>query len=342
MSPHICPLQLHTSITASLCTRIFAVYQHNCLSVYLHSCPSIYQHHRPCLFTCMYLQAAPNAFLPSIIPEEQNVSMRFAVKSDIVSLEHVVMVFNMRFVDENEGVHFHRKPPGVDKGSASPRRGTVTMSLTSPLGTTSTLLPLRQGDISSGSYSHWPLMSVHFWGEDPEGTWTVSVAYMGKVEEIRVEIPSVTLYGTSTVPEAVSRIPSQCSAECDSTRGCSAEGAEFCDACAQLRMSSTLECVSSCPEGLDERNGYCYDSSQSESSCDDNFPTSSPTTDDSSSSINPTHTVSPATPSGSAYPTATTTPTAPTPDTPGRRSTAVRNIGGDLLILFVLAITILA
>ena len=45
-------------------------------------------------------------------------------------------------------------------------------------------------------------------------------------------------------------------------------GAEFCDACAQLRMASTLECIDACPEGLDQRNGYCYNSTLPENSCE--------------------------------------------------------------------------
>lgn len=153
--------------------------------------------------------------------------------------------------------------------ASDPGRGTVQVQLTSPSGTTSTLLPLRPGDIHPGSYDNWSLMSVHFWGERPGGTWTLSVAYTGHIGSIQVGFPGVKLYGTSKVPRAVSRIPSKCSSKCDATRGCAASGVEFCDACSKLRLASTLACVSSCPKGLTQRNGYCYDNTEQDNSCDD-------------------------------------------------------------------------
>ena len=161
-----------------------------------------------------------------------------------------------------------------------PERGRVTVELTSPSGTTSTLLPLRIGDIYPDSYTSWPFMSVHFWGEDPAGNWIITVSFTDVVGAIVFEVPKVTLYGTSEEPEAVSLIPSTCSSECDSTRGCADSGAEYCDACANLRVASTLECTDVCPEGLTERSGYCYNSTEAEASCvaiKPSPPTSEPT-----------------------------------------------------------------
>ena len=200
----------------------------------------------------------------------------FTVRSNIVSLEHVVLTFSSSFVGitpEQYDDYFNRYLE-EEAPVTWPQRGTIIVSLTSPMGTASTLLPRRIGDNFPGNYFEWRFMSVHFWGENPQGEWTAQIQFRDTVGSIEFQVSRVTLYGTPTVPEAVSRIPSQCSAECDSTRGCAAVGAEFCDACAELRVSSTLECVSSCPEGLDERNGYCYNSTLPENACEVEAPSS--------------------------------------------------------------------
>lgn len=193
------------------------------------------------------------------------------------------------------------KMPDYFSKSSWSGRGSVRVQLTSPSGTTSTLLPLRPGDSSPGSYDSWPLMSVHFWGERPGGTWTLAMAYTGHMGTIRVAFPHVTLYGTSKVPTAVSRAPSTCSARCDSTRGCAASGAGFCDACAKLRLASNLACVSTCTSGLTRRNGYCYDTTKQESSCNPPMPTKvAPSASHTHTPISPTH--------SAAVPTTTTVP----------------------------------
>ena len=78
-----------------------------------------------------------------------------------------------------------------------PERGYVQVSLTSPSGTTSTLLPRRIGDIFPGSYDDWPFLAVHFWGENPAGTWRINIRFDGTVGSIHVQVPRVTLYGMS-------------------------------------------------------------------------------------------------------------------------------------------------
>ena len=205
-------------------------------------------------------------------------TINFTVESDIVSLEHVVLFFYVSFVGVSDN-DLEGFMDAFENGFDIfwPERGRVLVDLTSPSGTTSRLLPRRLFDIFPDAYIDWPLMSVHFWGEDPAGTWTINVTFFDSTGTIEVDIPRVTLYGTSEVPEAVSRIPAQCSSECDPTRGCAASGAEFCDACAQLRLAPTLQCVSSCPEGLTERNGYCYNATVPESTCNAETPTPEPT-----------------------------------------------------------------
>lgn len=59
------------------------------------------------------------------------------------------------------------------------RRGDLEISLTSPMGTCSTLVAIRPFDISGQGYNNWIFMSTHFWDEDPQGLWTLSLENKG-------------------------------------------------------------------------------------------------------------------------------------------------------------------
>lgn len=55
------------------------------------------------------------------------------------------------------------------------RRGNVVIYLTSPSGTRSQLLPYRPRDVMQGGFDDWPFLSVHFYGENPNGKWTLEI-----------------------------------------------------------------------------------------------------------------------------------------------------------------------
>ena len=152
-------------------------------------------------------------------------------------------------------------------------RGNVQITLTSPSGTRSVLLQERVFDFGD-SYIDWPLMSVHFWGEDPTtagGQWTLRISYneFSDIDTQSVDLTdlSVTFYGTTEVPEAVQQIPDVCDPAC--VRGCAAAGPEFCDQCLELRNATSLVCIAAdeCPQEFAVRSGYCYDPSLSEPQC---------------------------------------------------------------------------
>ncbi len=87
------------------------------------------------------------------------------------------------------------------------RRGDIMIELTSPQGTTSTLLPYRKYDfVNEEGYDNWPFMSVHFWGEDPVGTWTLRVNFKSRIGHVSMTDLSVTCYGTLGIPDAVSNV----------------------------------------------------------------------------------------------------------------------------------------
>ena len=109
-------------------------------------------------------------------------------------------------------------------------------------------------------------MSVHFWGEDPSGNWTLTITNRGTSGVVEVSGVKFTFYGAAETPEVISRVPQQCHSAC--SRGCAAAGAEFCDACRGLRDAATLQCVDQCPEGHTIRSGYCYDATQPECECE--------------------------------------------------------------------------
>ncbi|XP_033615631.1 proprotein convertase subtilisin/kexin type 4 isoform X2 [Fukomys damarensis] len=55
------------------------------------------------------------------------------------------------------------------------RRGDLEISLTSPMGTRSTLVAIRPLDNSSQGYHNWMFMSTHFWDENPQGLWALGL-----------------------------------------------------------------------------------------------------------------------------------------------------------------------
>lgn len=82
------------------------------------------------------------------------------------------------------------------------RRGDLHIYLTSPAGTRSTLLAQRPLDNSRSGFQAWPFMSVHTWGESPNGRWKLEVhndgRYFGKAT---LKEWSLILYGTTEDPE---------------------------------------------------------------------------------------------------------------------------------------------
>ena len=59
------------------------------------------------------------------------------------------------------------------------RRGDLQLHLMSPTGTPSTLLPRRKDDYQPGKLDSWHFLSVFYWGERPNGTWTLIVENVG-------------------------------------------------------------------------------------------------------------------------------------------------------------------
>ncbi len=188
--------------------------------------------------------------------------------SDIGYLEHVVVELTLSVPDDSLfAPYFNEDKTQTLRHVAY--RGNIQVELTSPSRTNSIILPYRPADTRSDSYSNFWFSSVYFWGENPNGTWNLTIRNKNDFENatVQVTIHGITFYGTDNTPQAVSRIPTQCHESCDPNKGCAASGAQYCDACANLRNAMTRECIDSCPQSFIERNGYCYDDNIPEVAC---------------------------------------------------------------------------
>ncbi|XP_043832695.1 proprotein convertase subtilisin/kexin type 4 [Dromiciops gliroides] len=77
------------------------------------------------------------------------------------------------------------------------RRGDLEITLTSPMGTHSTLVAVRPFDTSSRGYKNWIFMSTHFWDEDPQGIWTLELENKGYYYNFgTLQSYTLILYGT--------------------------------------------------------------------------------------------------------------------------------------------------
>ena len=172
-------------------------------------------------------------------------------------MEHVIVTMTLTInLDPGQTRYYYNSSSHSNPG---PKRGDIKVTLISPGGTTSVLLPLRPLDYINtegyGEEAPWPFMSVHHWGETPFGAWSLTVAFVSSGATIAVSNLNLQVYGTTKTPEAVSRIPKSCDPSC--ARGCAATGPQYCDACLLYRVPSTLECISVCPNSTSPVDGYC-------------------------------------------------------------------------------------
>ncbi|GAU95577.1 hypothetical protein RvY_07175 [Ramazzottius varieornatus] len=89
----------------------------------------------------------------------------------------------------------------------APRRGNIVITLISPRGTPSNLLPRRSQDDDTNGFFEYPFSTVHFWGEDPVGTWRLIVEYSDPVQKAPPSILltswSLIFYGVENVTKVV-------------------------------------------------------------------------------------------------------------------------------------------
>lgn len=70
------------------------------------------------------------------------------------------------------------------------RRGDLTVYITSPQGTRSTLLTKRRYDYDRDKgFNNWVFMSTHCWEENPRGKWKLEIQNAGKWKYLSMPPP---------------------------------------------------------------------------------------------------------------------------------------------------------
>lgn len=128
-------------------------------------------------------------------------------------------------------------------------RGNLKISLISPAGTISHLLFPRPRDIEDIAFNVWPFLSVHFWGEQPEGTWRLVIQNDGPKSTItpgKLISWSLVFYGTSEKTfaqhiynESIRYFPRSTSPATAKLNDCIPKGL--------YKLSDSDECVKKCP-----------------------------------------------------------------------------------------------
>ncbi|KAM6231793.1 proprotein convertase subtilisin/kexin type 4 isoform 1-T1 [Spheniscus humboldti] len=122
------------------------------------------------------------------------------------------------------------------------RRGDLVIALTSPMGTTSTLLTVRPYDTSQQGYEDWTFMSTHFWDENPNGTWTLRLENKGDAYNTGL-LTSFTLHLHGTDEDMTARrFAASAVDECIRR---DAQGA--CEECSGSFYAYQRSCLSYCP-----------------------------------------------------------------------------------------------
>ncbi|XP_075681375.1 furin-like protease 1 isoform X3 [Dermatophagoides pteronyssinus] len=89
----------------------------------------------------------------------------------------------------------------------TPKRGDIEIEIRSPAGTRSTLLTKRPKDNSVLGFSNWPFMTVHFWGESPNGQWTLYINSTGRHNNTLLHGWRLIMHGTREYPFGQSYYP---------------------------------------------------------------------------------------------------------------------------------------
>ncbi|KAG8011985.1 Proprotein convertase subtilisin/kexin type 5 [Nibea albiflora] len=153
-----------------------------------------------------------------------------------------------------------------------PRRGDLSINLTSPSGTKSQLLANRLFDHSMEGFKNWEFMTTHCWGEKATGDWVLEI-YDSPSQLRSQKVPgklkewSLVLYGTSVHPytshsekprspedftEFTEEYNGPCDSECNEN-GCEGPGPHHCINCLHYFLkfkNNTRTCVSECPSGF--------------------------------------------------------------------------------------------
>lgn len=163
-------------------------------------------------------------------------------------------------------------------------RGSLKISLVSPSGTMTHLLFPRPRDVDDSTFSNWPFLSVHFWGEPAIGTWKLIIQNDSRSTARstgKLISWSLTFYGTYDRPvsyhmssnESIRYSPrsaaSQKTSECAANNTfLSLDGTRCFDSCPSgqwpnYQISICQECSSECETCFGPTNDNCLSCNKS-------------------------------------------------------------------------------
>ncbi|KAF4799897.1 proprotein convertase subtilisin/kexin type 4 isoform X1 [Turdus rufiventris] len=122
------------------------------------------------------------------------------------------------------------------------RRGDLVVALSSPMGTTSTLVTVRPYDTSQDGYQDWTFMSTHFWDENPKGIWTLQLENKGDDSNTGL-LTSFTLHLHGTDED----MPARRSAATTTDECLKRDEQGACEDCGSSLYTHHGSCLSYCP-----------------------------------------------------------------------------------------------
>ena len=147
------------------------------------------------------------------------------------------------------------------------------ITLTSPSGTSSHLLLPRLRDMDDDNFNEWPFLSVHFWGENPSGTWKLRIRNTGtRIAGWPGTLKSwgLVFYGTFEKPQALDHIQNN-TIHYLPRRTYASTTSSISSECAKSGMfeDNLGKCVSSCPSGFfaETQSGRCEKCHESCKTC---------------------------------------------------------------------------
>lgn len=118
-------------------------------------------------------------------------SAHYVITKDKYSVYSCQSSFFLYILFTPPSFFFHFLPPfspQVRVSISAVCRGDLSISLESPGGTTSLLLDPRPNDDSTSGLNNWTLMTVHCWGEQPQGLWSLHVSLISSLTTLTVTI----------------------------------------------------------------------------------------------------------------------------------------------------------
>lgn len=185
--------------------------------------------------------------------EQQTCRLKSGMKSAITPNSFIEKKFTVNADDCKESgrhVAFLEHVVAAITMNVTGRRGDIQISLVAPSGTKSILLDKRANDANRKGFRAWPFMTVHCWGENPVGTWTLIVQNDGSSPANLLNFDLI-LYGTreEISDDGIISMEKEISSSLNPSSSCCIESIfGICAGCPNDLILHKNQCLESCPE----------------------------------------------------------------------------------------------